>query len=289
MVAEIIDGKLLSFKIKETLKKEVETLKTQDIKPCLAVIVVGENKASLKYVAFKEKACQELGIESMVFKLSENTEEIYLNRLIEELNNDLAIHGILVQLPLPKHLNQNMIIEKINPLKDVDGFTPYCLGRLLIDNPLFVPCTPKGIMRMLDEYKIDLKGKKAVVIGRSIIVGKPLSLLLLKRNATVTICHSKTENLAEITKKADILCVAIGKPKFVTSDMVKEEAVIIDIGINVTESGKVTGDVDFEEVQRKASYITPVPGGVGPMTIAMLMENTIYAAKLQKGLISDCN
>lgn len=285
MVAEIIDGKLLSFKIKEELKKEVESLKTQDINPCLAVVVVGENKASLKYVSFKEKTCQELGIESLIFKLPENTDEIYLSELIEELNNNVTVNGILVQLPLPEHLNQNKIIDKINPLKDVDGFTPYCLGRLLIDNPLFIPCTPKGIIRILDEYKIDLQGKNAVVIGRSIIVGKPLSLLLLKRNASVTICHSKTKNLAEITMKADILCVAIGKPKFINSQMVKNGAVIIDIGINVTESGKVTGDVDFEEVQQKASYITPVPGGVGPMTIAMLMENTIYAVKLQKGLI----
>lgn len=285
MKAEIIDGKLLSLKIKEELKKEVDFLKAQNINPCLAVVVVGENKASAKYVSFKEKTCQELGIESLVFRLPEDTDEIYLSGLIEELNNNLAVNGILIQLPLPKHLNQNRIIEKINFIKDVDGFTPYCLGRLLIDNPLFVPCTPKGIIRMFDEYKIDLEGKNAVVIGRSIIVGKPLSLLLLKRNATVTLCHSKTKNLAEITKKADILCVAIGKPKFITSGMVKEGAVVVDIGINVTESGRVTGDIDFEEVQQKASYITPVPGGVGPMTIAMLMENTIYATKIQKGLI----
>lgn len=285
MKAEIIDGKLLSLKIKEELKKEVDSLKAQNINPCLAVVVVGENKASAKYVSFKEKTCQELGIESLVFRLPEDTDEIYLSGLIEELNNNLAVNGILIQLPLPKHLNQNRIIEKINFIKDVDGFTPYCLGRLLIDNPLFVPCTPKGIIRMFDEYKIDLEGKNAVVIGRSIIVGKPLSLLLLKRNATVTLCHSKTKNLAEITKKADILCVAIGKPKFITSGMVKEGAVVVDIGINVTESGRVTGDIDFEEVQQKASYITPVPGGVGPMTIAMLMENTIYATKIQKGLI----
>lgn len=285
MRAEIIDGKLLSLKIKEELKKEVDSLKAQNINPCLAVVVVGENKASAKYVSFKEKTCQELGIESLVFRLPEDTDEIYLSGLIEELNNNLAVNGILIQLPLPKHLNQNRIIEKINFIKDVDGFTPYCLGRLLIDNPLFVPCTPKGIIRMFDEYKIDLEGKNAVVIGRSIIVGKPLSLLLLKRNATVTLCHSKTKNLAEITKKADILCVAIGKPKFITSGMVKEGAVVVDIGINVTESGRVTGDIDFEEVQQKASYITPVPGGVGPMTIAMLMENTIYATKIQKGLI----
>jgi len=285
MSAVIIDGKLVALRIKEELKREVEALKFQNINPCLAVVVVGENKASLKYVSFKEKSCKELGIESLVFRLPENTDEIYLSGLIEELNNNVTVNGILIQLPLPKHLNQNVILEKINPLKDVDGFTPYCLGRLLIDSPLFVPCTPKGIIKILDEYKIDLAGKNAVVLGRSIIVGKPLSLLLLKRNATVTICHSKTKNLAEITKEADILCVAIGKPKFITSQMVKDKAVVIDIGINVTDTDKVTGDVDFEQVKEKASYITPVPGGVGPMTIAMLMENTIHATKLQKGLL----
>ncbi|WP_353684240.1 bifunctional methylenetetrahydrofolate dehydrogenase/methenyltetrahydrofolate cyclohydrolase FolD [Thermodesulfovibrio sp. 3907-1M] len=285
MSAEIIDGKLLASKIKEELKKEVHNLKDQGIKPCLAVVLVGENKASQKYVSFKEKTCKELGIESLVYRLPENTDEANLIKIIDGLNDNPQVNGILVQLPLPKHLNQQKILEKINPSKDVDGFTPYCLGKLLMDTPLFIPCTPKGVLRMLDEYKINLEGKNAVVVGRSIIVGKPLSLLLLKRNSTVTVCHSKTKELREITKKADILCVAIGKEKFINASMVKEGAVVIDIGINVTADGKVAGDVAFNEVKEKASYITPVPGGVGPMTIAMLMENTIYATKLQRGLL----
>jgi len=283
-MTEILDGKLLSFKIRENIKKDVEVLKNSGISPCLAVIVVGYNKASLKYVSFKEKACKELGIESMIFKLPENTDEINLIKLIEELNNNQRINGILIQLPLPSHLDQNAILEKISPFKDVDGFTPYCLGRLLTDNPLFIPCTPKGVLKMFDEYKIALEGKHAVVVGRSIIVGKPLSLLLLRKNATVSICHSRTRNLTEITKKADILCVAIGKERFISADMIKEGAVVIDIGINVTDTGRVIGDIDFDEVKEKASYITPVPGGVGPMTIAMLMENTVIAAKIQKEL-----
>lgn len=283
-MTEILDGKLLSFKIRENIKKDVEVLKNSGISPCLAVIVVGYNKASLKYVSFKEKACKELGIESMIFKLPENTDEINLIKLIEELNNNQRINGILIQLPLPSHLDQNVILEKISPFKDVDGFTPYCLGRLLTDNPLFIPCTPKGVLKMFDEYKIALEGKHAVVVGRSIIVGKPLSLLLLRKNATVSICHSRTRNLTEITKKADILCVAIGKERFISADMIKEGAVVIDIGINVTDTGRVVGDIDFDEVKEKASYITPVPGGVGPMTIAMLMENTVIAAKIQKEL-----
>ncbi|MGB9823037.1 bifunctional methylenetetrahydrofolate dehydrogenase/methenyltetrahydrofolate cyclohydrolase FolD [Thermodesulfovibrio sp.] len=285
MSTEIINGKLLASKIKEELKKEVENLKNKGINPCLAVLLVGENKASQKYVSFKEKTCGELGIESLVFRLPDDADEANIIKLINELNENSQVNGILVQLPLPKHLNQQKILEKINPFKDVDGFTPYCLGRLLVDTPLFIPCTPKGVLRMLDEYKIKIEGKNAVVIGRSIIVGKPLSLLLLKRNATVTVCHSKTKELHEITKKADILCVAIGKERFINSSMIKEGAVVIDIGINVTADGKVTGDVDFDEVKQKASYITPVPGGVGPMTIAMLMENTIYAVKLQRGLL----
>lgn len=285
MSAVIIDGKTLANKIKEDLKNEVSELKNKGVKPCLAVLLVGENKASQKYVSYKEKACNELGIESQVYKLPENTNESVLTNIINELNENPKVNGILVQLPLPRHLAEQRVLQKIDPFKDVDGFTPYCLGRLLIDNPLFIPCTPKGVLRMIDEYKITLEGKNAVVIGRSIIVGKPLSLILLRRNATVTICHSKTREIQEITKKADILCVAIGKERFIKASMVKEGAVVIDIGINVTASGKVVGDVDFDAVKEKASYITPVPGGVGPMTIAMLMENTIYAAKLQRGLL----
>lgn len=278
----VMDGKLLAQKIKEKLKEEVEELKKHNIYPTLAVILVGEDKASMKYVSYKERACKEIGIESIVFRLPENIDGISLSETIEELNGNPAINGILIQLPLPNHLSQNIFLEKIDPIKDVDGFTPYCLGRLLTDNPLFIPCTPKGVIRMLDDYGIDLEGKNVVIIGRSIIVGKPLSLLFLKKNSTVTICHSRTKNLKEITKTADILCVAVGRPKLITADMVKNGAVVVDIGINITDEGKVVGDVDFEEVKEKASYITPVPGGVGPMTVAMLMENTIYAAKIQK-------
>lgn len=284
MKAEIINGKFLATIVKENVKDEVLELKKKGIKPCLAVVLIGDNKASEKYVNFKEKACQELGIESLVIKLSENIAEEELNSIIHELNNNLSVNGILIQLPLPKHLNQNNVLKKIDPIKDVDGFTPYCLGRLFLDEPLFIPCTPKGIMRMFDFYDINLEGKKAVVLGRSVIVGKPLSILLLRKNATVTICHSKTENLANITREADILCVAVGKPRLINGDMIKEGAVVIDVGINVDSSGKVIGDVDFDSALKKASYITPVPGGVGPMTIAMLMENTIYATKIQKGL-----
>ncbi len=281
----LINGKFLASIIKEDLKIEIDSLRKKGIIPSLAVILVGENKASEKYVSFKEKTCQEIGIKSIVFKFSEDTQEEEITKLIDELNSNPSVNGILIQLPLPKHIDQNNLLLKIDPLKDVDGFTPYCLGKLLMDEPLFVPCTPKGILRMLDTYEIGIEGKNAVIVGRSIIVGKPLSLLLLKRNATVTICHSKTESLEEITRRADILCVAVGKPNFITEDMVKDGAVVIDIGINVSAYGKIIGDVDFERVKEKVSFITPVPGGVGPMTIAMLMENTIFATKLQKGLI----
>ncbi|MEN2985407.1 MAG: bifunctional methylenetetrahydrofolate dehydrogenase/methenyltetrahydrofolate cyclohydrolase FolD [Thermodesulfovibrionaceae bacterium] len=282
MNATIIDGKLLAQKIKEKLKREVEELKKHKIQPTLAVILIGEDKASQKYVSYKERTCKELGIESIVFRFPENIDGISLSETIEDLNDNPAINGILIQLPLPTHLSQNVFLEKINPIKDVDGFTPYCLGRLLTDNPLFIPCTPKGVIRMFDEYGIELEGKNVVTIGRSIIVGKPLALLLLRRNATVTVCHSKTKNLKDITKNADIVCVAVGRPKFLTADMVKDGAIVIDIGINITKEGKVVGDVDFDEVKNKVSYITPVPGGVGPMTVAMLMENTVYATKIQK-------
>lgn len=281
----LMNGRFIASIIKEEVKIEVEKLRSEGINPCLAVILVGDNKASEKYVSFKEKTCKELGIKSLLFNFSNETQEEDILNLIDELNHNTSINGILVQLPLPKHINQNNILQKIEPIKDVDGFTPYCLGRLLMDNPLFIPCTPKGVIRMLDIYGIEIERKKAVVIGRSVIVGKPLSLLLLRRNATVTLCHSKTEGLEEITKNADILCVAIGKPNFITADMIKKGVVVIDIGVNVIDYGKVVGDVDFERVKEKTSYITPVPGGVGPMTIAMLMENTIYATRVQKGLL----
>ncbi|MCX8034060.1 MAG: bifunctional methylenetetrahydrofolate dehydrogenase/methenyltetrahydrofolate cyclohydrolase FolD [Thermodesulfovibrio sp.] len=285
MSVTLMNGKFIASIIKEDIKIEVEELKRKGINPCLAVILVGDNKASEKYVSLKEKTCKELGIKSLIFNFSNETGEEDIVNLIEELNRNDSINGILIQLPLPKHINQHTILQKIDPFKDVDGFTPYCLGRLLMDNPLFIPCTPKGIIRMLNIYEIEIERKSAVVIGRSIIVGKPLSLLLLRKNATVTLCHSKTNRLEDITKKADILCVAIGKPNFITAEMVKEGAVVIDIGVNITDDGKVVGDVEFEKVKEKVSYITPVPGGVGPMTIAMLMENTLYATKIQKGLI----
>lgn len=281
---QIIDGKILAARIKEQLKAEVNSLIKSGITPKLSVIIVGENKASLKYVSYKEKSCNELGIKSEVIKLPETVMEKEVVEVIEKLNTDSSVNGILVQLPLPRHINQQNILSEIEPSKDVDGFTPYCLGRLLMDIPLFIPCTPKGIIRMLDEYGIETEKKRAVVVGRSIIVGKPLALLLMRKNATVTVCHSKTESLEDITRDADILCVAIGKPNFINARMVKRDAIVIDVGINVGTDGKVTGDVDFKSVSEKVSFITPVPGGVGPMTIAMLMENTVEATKIQRGI-----
>lgn len=277
----LMNGNFVASIIKEEVKKEVEKLKSKGINPCLAVILVGHNKASEKYVSFKEKSCKEVGIKSLIFKFDDEAKEEEIANLIKELNSNRSVNGILVQLPLPARIRQKNILEKIDPFKDVDGFTPYCLGRLIMDNPLFIPCTPKGVIKLLDFYNIPIERKKAVVIGRSIIVGKPLFLLLLKRNATVTLCHSKTEEIEEITKSADILCVAIGKPNFINAKMVKSGAIVVDIGINVTDYGKVVGDVDFDSVKEKASYITPVPGGVGPMTIATLMENTLIATKIQ--------
>ncbi len=271
----IIDGKKVSAKIREELKKEVLSLHK---KIDLAVILVGDNKASTIYVNNKEKACAEVGITSRPFILPEQTTEEDLRRIIEELNNDKDVYGILVQLPLPKHLNERKILSYIAPDKDVDGFSAYQMGKLLLGEDCLVSCTPQGIMRLLEEYDIPLEGKKAVIVGRSNIVGKPLSLLFLQKNATVTVCHSKTKDLASVTKQADILAVAIGKPKMITAEMVKENAVVIDVGINRTSDG-LCGDVDFENVCEKCSYITPVPGGVGPMTVTMLLCNTVKAAK----------
>jgi methylenetetrahydrofolate dehydrogenase (NADP+)/methenyltetrahydrofolate cyclohydrolase len=281
MSAQIIDGKKVATDIKDGLKKEIEELKARGVMPCLSVVLVGENPASKKYVANKEKTCEALGIKSLGHKLPESITQEELLKLIDELNSDPSVHGILVQLPLPKHLNEKEIMYRIAPEKDVDGFGPHSLGKLLLDEPGFIPCTPHGAIKMLEAYGIDPAGKHAVVVGRSIIVGKPLALLLLRRNATVTICHSKTLNLKEECQKADILCVAIGRAKMITGDMIKEGAAIIDIGINVTPEGKIVGDVDFDAAREKAGWITPVPGGVGPMTIAMLMYNTIQAAKLR--------
>lgn len=278
---KIIDGKKLAKTTRENLKVEVEELKVNGINPKLAVIMVGNNSASQIYVRNKSRACDEVGIEFEEYLLPTTTEQNELLNLIDKLNNQEDINGILLQSPIPDGLDINEAFRKISPEKDVDGFHPVNVGKLVLGQDTFVSCTPYGIMRMFEAYNIDLEGKNAVVIGRSNIVGKPMSHCLLNKNATVTICHSRTKNLAEITKRADILVAAIGKAEFVKADMVKEGVVVIDVGINRTEEGKLKGDVDFENVSKKASYITPVPGGVGPMTIAMLMNNVVKAAKMQ--------
>lgn len=278
---EIIDGKKLAKTTRENLRLEVEELKENGINPKLAVIMVGNNSASQIYVRNKSRACDEVGIEFEEYLLPTTTEQSELLNLIDKLNKQEDINGILLQSPIPDGLDINEAFRKISPEKDVDGFHPVNVGKLVLGQDTFVSCTPYGIMRMFEAYNIDLEGKNAVVIGRSNIVGKPMSHCLLNKNATVTICHSRTKNLAEITKRADILVAAIGKAEFVKADMVKEGAVVIDVGINRTEEGKLKGDVDFENVSKKASYITPVPGGVGPMTIAMLMNNVVKAAKMQ--------
>lgn len=274
----IIDGKTLSKKIRGQVKEEVEILNKKGIKPKLAVIMVGEDPASKVYVRNKSKACNEAGIEYEEFILNENIEMDELLSLIENLNNRKDIHGILLQSPIPKHLSIDKAFETIDYRKDVDGFHPINIGKLALNKQTFISCTPHGVMKMLEEYEIELKGANVVILGRSNIVGKPLAQCLLNKDATVTICHSKTKNIEEITQNADILISAIGKPKFVTANMVKEGAVVIDVGINRLETG-IVGDVNFEEVSKKASHITPVPGGVGPMTIAMLLNNVVIAAK----------
>lgn len=284
MSAELIDGKKVAADIRAKLKTEIDELKSKGIHPGLAVVLVGENPASKKYVASKEKACTEIGIASFSHKIPETTTQDELIKLIDDLNNDPKVHGILVQLPLPKALDEKEVMNRISPAKDVDGFGPEALGKLVLDETGFVPCTPHGAIKMLEAYNIDPKGKHAVVVGRSVIVGKPLALLLLRKHATVTIAHSRTPDLKDVCLKADILCVAVGKAKMITGDMVKEGAAVIDIGINVTPEGKIVGDVDFEAAKERASYITPVPGGAGPMTIAMLMYNTVQAAKMAAGI-----
>jgi len=275
----IINGKELAAKVRANLKTEVEELKKQGINPKLAVIMVGNDASSAVYVRNKSKACNEIGIEFEEFLLDENINIGELLEVIDKLNNRDDVHGILLQSPIPKHLDIRKAFNSISYQKDVDGFHPINIGKLAIGEESFVSCTPAGVMKMLEEYGIEVQGKNAVVIGRSNIVGKPLANLLLNANATVTTCHSKTKNISEIAKNADILIAALGKPKFVTEDMVKEGAVVIDVGINRNEDGKLIGDVDFEKVEPKASYITPVPGGVGPMTIAMLMQNVVKAAR----------
>ena len=278
-MAIIIDGKEVAKAKREQIKSRVEELKSQGKTVGLAVIIVGENPASRVYVNNKKKGCLEVGIESFEYALPENTTEEELKELVLKLNNDDRVNGILCQLPLPKHINEDAVINTISPEKDVDAFHPQNVGHIMIGDYTFLPCTPAGIMEMLKFYNISVSGKKCVVIGRSNIVGKPMAMLLLKENGTVEICHSRTENLKEETLSADILVAAVGKTRFVTEDMVKQGAVVIDVGMNRDEDGKLCGDVDFNNVEKKASYITPVPGGVGPMTITMLLENTVRAVE----------
>lgn len=282
-MSRLIDGKVISAAVKERVKNEVAQLNEKGITVGLAVIIVGEDPASKIYVANKKKACEALGIVSEEYALPESTTEKELLGLIDTLNAKKSINGILCQLPLPRHLDEKRIINAISPEKDVDAFHPVNVGRIMIGDYDFVPCTPAGIMEMLAYENIETEGKRCVVIGRSNIVGKPMAMLLLHKNGTVTICHSRTKNLKEICLDADILVAAVGKAKFVTADMVKEGAVVIDVGMNRAD-GRLCGDVDFEAVKDKASAITPVPGGVGPMTIAMLMQNTLTAAKRQNGI-----
>jgi methylenetetrahydrofolate dehydrogenase (NADP+)/methenyltetrahydrofolate cyclohydrolase len=277
----IIDGNKIAQEVRHSVRKEALALKEKTgIVPGLAVILVGEDPASQVYVGRKAKACAEVGFLSREYKLSADTSEAKLLNIISELNADQVIHGILVQLPLPKHIHTDKIIAAIDPQKDVDGFHPYNVGGLVSGDPLFVPCTPRGIMELISRTGIELAGKEAVVVGRSNIVGKPTALLLLAQHATVTICHSRTKDLPAVTRRADVLIAAVGKPQMIKANMVKEEAVVIDVGVNRLENGKLTGDVAFDEVAAKASFITPVPGGVGPMTIAMLMKNTLDAARM---------
>ena len=284
-MAIIIDGKELAKKIRANLKIECEELKKKNINSKLAVIMVGEDPASKVYVRNKSKACEDVGIEYEEYLLDVNTTQKELIELIKKLNNDKTINGILLQSPIPSNLDVNEAFRTISPQKDVDGFNPVNVGKLVLNQDTFVSCTPYGIMKMFEEYDIDLTGKNVVILGRSNIVGKPLIHCCLNKNATVTSCHSKTQNIAQKAKEADVLISAIGKANFVTADMVKDGAVVIDVGINRLDNGKITGDVDFESVKEKASYITPVPGGVGPMTIAMLMNNVIKATRRQNGMV----
>ena len=278
-MATIMDGKALSLKLKEQMKQRIEQLKQQGINPKLVVVLVGDNSASQVYVRNKHKSCGEVGIESEVITMPEQTTQQELLEVVERLNQDETVDGILVQLPLPKQIDEKTVLRSILPEKDVDGFHPVNVGLLSIGDECFAPATPSGIIAMFQEYGINIAGKNCVVIGRSNIVGKPMAALLLKNNATFTICHSKTEDLASYTRRADVVIVATGRRHTLTADMVKEGAVVVDVGMNRNEQGKLCGDVDYEEVKEKASFITPVPGGVGPMTITELLENTIQAAQ----------
>lgn len=280
----LLNGKELAQKLQQEMTQEVTELKEKGLQPGLAVILVGEDPASQVYVRNKERAANNIGMYSVVYRLPETTSEADLIAKIEELNHDDKVHGILVQLPLPKHINEDLVLDTIDPAKDVDGFHPMNLGNLFAGKPTMIPCTPAGIMELIKLSGLDLAGKNAVIIGRSNIVGKPMAHLLLQANATVTICHSKTKDLPKVAKQADVLVVAIGRANFVTADFVKEGAVVIDVGINRDENNKLTGDVKFDEVAPLTSYITPVPGGVGPMTITMLMRQTIDVAKRKENV-----
>ena len=281
-MAAIIDGKAISKQIKDELKEQVAAYRAQGTEIALAVIQVGQDPASTVYVGNKKKACEYIGIQSVSYELPEETTEEELLAIIDKLNHDDSIYGILVQLPVPKHINENHIIQAIDPKKDVDGFHPQSVGALSIGQPGFVSCTPAGIIQLLIRSGVEIAGKECVIIGRSNIVGKPMAMLLLRENGTVTVCHSRTQNLKEVTKRADILVVAIGRPKMIDASYVKEGAVVIDVGIHRDENNKLCGDVDYASVEPIASAITPVPGGVGPMTIAMLMHNCVEAVELRK-------
>ncbi len=282
IMAHLIDGKKISADIKEEVKKKAGELRKKGTEVCLAVIQVGNNPASTVYVNNKKKACEYVGIKSLSYELKEETTEEELLGLIDKLNNMPEVNGILVQLPLPEHIDEDKVIERISPKKDVDGFHPMNVGALSIGRKGFISCTPYGIIQLLKRSGIDIEGKHCVIVGRSNIVGKPMAMLLLRENGTVTVVHSRTKNIKEITSQADILVVAIGKPKYITKEYVKDGAVVIDVGINRNENGKLCGDVDFDDVLPKVSAITPVPGGVGPMTIAMLMNNCLEAVELNK-------
>lgn len=283
-MSQIIDGRLVSKQVRQRVAEEAKELKRQGITPGLAVIIVGNDSASQVYVRNKEKACEEVGFYSEKYALDENTTQEELNALVRELNGRKEISGILCQLPLPKQLDDKEVINLIDPIKDVDAFHPVNVGAIMIGDYNFLPCTPAGVMELIHSTGVQIEGKKAVVIGRSNIVGKPMAMLLLHENATVEITHSRTVDLKKITSEADILVAAIGKAKFVTADMVKDGAIVIDVGMNRDENGRLCGDVDFENVSEKCSFITPVPGGVGPMTISMLMQNTLTAAKIQNNI-----
>ena len=278
----IIDGKKISTEIKDELKEQVAQLKDEGVEVTLAVVKVGEDPASAVYVRNKEKACEYIGINSKKIEMPEETTEEELLKLVDDLNTDPAINGILVQLPLPKHIDENKILLAIDPMKDVDGFHPVNVGKMVIGEESFLPCTPAGIIEMIKRSGLDIEGKECVIIGRSNIVGKPMAILMLRENATVTVTHSRTKDLPEVCKRADIIVAALGKAKFVTKDFVKEGAIIIDVGMDRDEDGKLCGDVDFDEVEPIASAITPVPGGVGPMTVTMLLVNCLRSVELNK-------